>query len=812
MEINDKMENINILNIPVLPLRGLVLFPGIMLHFDVGRKKSILAMNAAVKENQKIFLVAQKDITNEEPLEKDLCKVGVVAIVRQVLKQSGDGIRILVEGKYRASIDNITQTEPFIRADVFKAIEKSNAKTIHTEALIRQVKIAFADYLDLAPRIASDVILEVQSCYDPGKLADCITSNILLEYKDKQDIICELNPVTRLENILVMLRKEIDILSIENEIGLKVKEKIDEHQREYFLREQIKVISEELGDSDNPQTEAEEFRTRIQSLKLNEEIETKLLKECDRLFKMPSGSHEANVIRNYLDICLDLPWNKKSKINIDLKKAKKILDKDHYGLDKVKERMIEMLAVRKLSPDIKGQIICLIGPPGVGKTSIAKSVAKAIGCKYVRIALGGVKDESDIRGHRRTYIGAMPGRIISAIKTAGTKNPLLLLDEVDKLSNDFRGDPTSALLEVLDSEQNNTFEDHYIDLPFDLSDVFFITTANDYSTIPEPLLDRMEIIDISSYTHQDKFFIAKKYLLPKQMKKHGILSKMFRITDNAIHELIDGYTKEAGVRNLERTIASLLRKVAKTIVLGEKSKVVVNVKDLEPMLGSKKFKDEGILKSDEVGVVNGLAWTSVGGQTMQIEVAVMEGNGKIELTGSLGEVMKESAKAAISCIRTRAKELKVKPEFYNTCDIHIHVPEGAVPKDGPSAGITMATALLSALTNVPVRHDIAMTGEITLRGRVLPIGGLKEKTMAAYRNGIKTVIIPQDNISDLDEIDATVKKSIIFIPASDIDHVFKCALLHTSDLTDSKVKRNKDKEKDASPNMTNIDENKHIYV
>lgn len=810
MEISDKIESINILNVPVLPLRGLVLFPGTMLHFDVGRKKSILAMDAAVKENQKIFLVAQKDITNEEPLEKDLCKVGVVAIVRQVLKQSGDGIRILVEGKYRASIDNITQTEPFIRADVFQAIEKSNAKTIHTEALIRQVKIAFADYLDLAPRIASDVILEVQSCYDPGKLADCITSNILLEYKDKQDIICELNPVKRLENLLVMLRKEIDILSIENEIGLKVKEKIDEHQREYFLREQIKVISEELGDSDNPQTESEEFRSRIQSLKLNEEIEAKLLKECDRLFKMPSGSHEANVIRNYLDTCLDLPWNKKSKINIDLKKAKKILDKDHYGLDKVKERMIEMLAVRKLSPDLKGQIICLIGPPGVGKTSIAKSVAKAIGCKYVRIALGGVKDESDIRGHRRTYIGAMPGRIISAIKTAGTKNPLLLLDEVDKLSNDFRGDPTSALLEVLDSEQNNTFEDHYIDLPFDLSDVFFITTANDYSTIPEPLLDRMEIIDISSYTHQDKFFIAKKYLIPKQMKKHGILPKMFRITDNAIHELIDGYTKEAGVRNLERTIASLLRKAAKIIVLGEKSKVVVNVKDLEPMLGSKKFKDDGILKSDEVGVVNGLAWTSVGGQTMQIEVAVMEGNGKIELTGSLGEVMKESAKAAISCIRTRAKELKVKPEFYNSCDIHIHVPEGAVPKDGPSAGITMATALLSALTNVPVRHDIAMTGEITLRGRVLPIGGLKEKTMAAYRNGIKTVIIPQDNISDLDEIDATVRKSIIFIPVSDIDHVFKCALLPTSDLTNSKAESNT--ENDTSPNMPNIDESKHIYV
>lgn len=643
--------------------------------------------------------------------------------------------------------------------------------------MIRQTKLAFSDYLDSAPRISSDVVLEVQANYDPGKLADCITSNIILEYKDKQDIICELDPVKRLENLLLMLRKEVEILSIENEIGMQVKEKMDEHQREYFLREQIKVISEELGDSDNPQSEAEEFRTRIESLKLADEVKVKLLKECDRLFKMPSGSHEANVLRNYLDTCLELPWNKKSKINIDLAKAKRVLDKEHYGLEKVKDRIIEMLAVKKLAPDIKGQIICLIGPPGVGKTSIAKSVAKAIGCKYARVSLGGVKDEADIRGHRRTYIGSMPGRIITAIKTAGTKNPLLLLDEIDKLSSDFRGDPTSALLEVLDSEQNSTFEDHYIDLPFDLSEVFFITTANDYSSIPEPLLDRMELIDISSYTHQDKFFIAKKYLIPKQMKKHGIQSKMFRITDQAIHELIDGYTKEAGVRTLERTIATLLRRVAKSIVSGEENKVTVNVKNIESILGLKRFKKEEILKTDEVGLVNGLAWTSVGGQTMQIEVAIMDGNGKLELTGCLGDIMKESAKAAISCIRTRANALKINPDFYNSCDIHIHVPEGAIPKDGPSAGITMATALVSALTKTPVRHDIAMTGEITLSGRVLPIGGLKEKTMAAYRNGIKTVIIPQDNVSDLDDIDHTVKRSLVFIPASDVDTVFKCALL-----------------------------------
>lgn len=811
MEATEQKEQIETLNVPVMPLRGLVLFPGTMLHFDVGRKKSILAMNSAVKEDQKIFLVAQKDITHEDPMEKDLCKVGVVAIVRQVLKQSGDGIRILVEGKYRASMESFTQTEPFIRADVFEAKEKDITKTIRTEALIRQVKIAFADYLDSAPRVASDVILEVQSSYDPGKLADCIASNIILEYKDKQEIICELNPVKRLEKLLLMLRKEIEILSIENEINAQVKERMDEHQKEYFLREQMKLISEELGESDNPQDEAEEFRSKIEGLKLDEEVKNKLLKECDRLFKMPSGSHEANVIRNYLDTCLELPWNKRSKINIDLAKAQRTLDKDHYGLDKVKDRMIEMLAVKKLAPDIKGQIICLIGPPGVGKTSIAKSVAKAIGSKYVRVALGGVKDESDIRGHRRTYIGAMPGRIISAIKTAGTKNPLLLLDEIDKLSNDFRGDPTSALLEVLDSEQNNTFEDHYIDLPFDLSEVFFITTANDYSAIPEPLLDRMEVIELSSYTHQDKFFIAKKYLLPKQMKKHGLLPKMFRITDKALHELIDGYTKEAGVRNLERIIASLLRKAARRIVSGEENKVVVNVKDLEPMLGSRKFKDDGILSTDEVGVVNGLAWTSVGGQTMPIEVAVMDGNGKIELTGSLGEVMKESAKAAISCIRTRVKELKIKPDFYNTCDIHIHVPEGAVPKDGPSAGITMATAVVSALTNIPVRHDIAMTGEITLRGRVLPIGGLKEKTMAAYRNGVKTVIIPQDNISDLDEIDPTVRKSLIFIPASDIDTVFKCALLPTTDKT-KEAEPIKKEELSTPTDVTNINESEHVYV
>ncbi len=800
---NEILEKENFV-LPVLPLRGMVLFPETMLHFDVSREKSVLAMNKAIKEDQMIFLVAQKNIVDEEVSVKSLCKVGVVAVVRQVLKQSGNEIRVLVEGKYRAKISDVLQTEPFIMAQIEKIPEKKVANTIRTEALIRKLKTIFFEYLEVSPRFASDIVRNIRSNGDPGYLSDYIASNIMFNYEDKQDLICEINPVVRLEKLLVIITKEIKLLKIEDEITQEVKKRIDDNQKEYFLREQMKVISEELGDFNTPQGEAEEFKTKILELNLPKNIAKKLIKECDRLSKMPNGLHEANVVRNYLETCLDLPWNKRSKINIDLSKAQKVLDKDHYGMKKVKERIIEVLAVKKLSENKNGQIICLVGPPGVGKTSIAKSVAKAIGCEYARISLGGVRDEADIRGHRRTYIGAMPGRIISALKSVGTKNPLILLDEIDKMGNDFKGDPTSALLEVLDSEQNNTFEDHYIDLPFDLSEVFFITTANDYSYIPAPLLDRMEIIELSSYTHEEKFNIAKKHLIPKQLKKYSLNGNLFRITDKALHLLIDGYTREAGVRNLEREIISLLRKAAKSIVSGEKGRFVVDEKNLENLLGPRKFKQDDLDKNDEVGVVNGLAWTSVGGETMQIEVAVSEGSGKIELTGNLGDVMKESAKTAITCVRTNANKFDIDKNFYDNKDIHIHVPEGAVPKDGPSAGIALATAVTSALTNIPIRHDVAMTGEITLRGRVLPIGGLKEKSMAAYRKGIKTVIIPHDNYSDLDEIDEEVKSSVIFVPVSNFDSVLKSALKYNTE--DRKKVNGKIEKEIVKKNMPEIEE------
>ncbi len=763
--------------LPVLALRGLALFPGMVLHFDVGRKKSLLALNAAMHGNQMVLLVPQEDLREDDPPPEHLCPVGVVARVRQVLRQSGEGIRVLVEGKHRAGIAEILQEEPFLLAEVERLTDKRVANYQKGEALMRMVKEAFQSYAEKAPRMAPDVMIGVQSAEKPGELADYIAANVMQDYNSKLELLCERSPIIRLQKLLLMLKNESDLLELENEIGDKVREQVDTNQREYYLREQLKVILDELGDGDNPQDDAEEYRQKIAKLALPDEIAQQLNKECSRLAKMPMGSHEANVVRNYLDACLELPWNISSKVSIDLHKAQKVLDKDHYGLEKVKERILEMLAVRKLAPDIKGQIICLVGPPGVGKTSIAKSIAKAVGVQYVRVALGGVRDESDIRGHRRTYIGAMPGRIIAAIKQAGTNNPLILLDEIDKLGNDFRGDPTSALLEVLDAEQNNTFHDHYIDLPFDLSHVLFITTANDAGAIPAPLLDRMDVIELSSYTHEEKFQIAKKYLLPKQLKKHGILPKQLHVSDNALHEIIDGYTREAGVRNLERTLAKLLRKAARQFASGQEKKITVDVKNLEEFLGARKFKRDMPDQRDEVGVVTGLAWTAVGGETMPIEVAVMEGSGKLELTGSLGDVMKESAHAALTCVRCRAEQLQIKPDFYKTCDIHIHVPEGAVPKDGPSAGIAMATALASALSKRPVRHDVAMTGEITLRGKVLPIGGLKEKSMAAYRQGIKTVIIPKDNQPDLDEIDPAVKEAVTFVPVEYVDAVLQQALL-----------------------------------
>ncbi len=771
--------NMNIDNsrIPVIALRGLVLFPNMTLHFDVGRKKSILALNEAMKSGQMVFLTPQKSIMLDDPKADDLYNIGVIAKIRQILKMTNDTVRVAVEGISRARIIAMVNTDPFFEAEIQEIEETPVSDQILSMALLREIQESFDEYAELAEKISPDVVLNVLSADDPGRLADYIASNIMLRFDEKQKILSQINHIKRTEALIEILKTENEVLSMEKEIHDRVRERLDQNQREYYLREQIKVISQELGDSDNPQEEAENYRDTVNKMDLPEEVSEKLYKEIDKLFKMPSGSHEASVIRNYLDMVLELPWNKVSKEQTDLKKAKKILDNDHYGMNKIKERILELIAVRKLAPDIKGQIICLVGPPGVGKTSVAKSIARAMGRKYARISLGGVRDESDIRGHRKTYIGAMPGRIITAVNQAGSKNPLILLDEVDKLGNDFRGDPSSALLEVLDSEQNSAFRDHYIEVPFDLSDVLFVTTANYAQNIPEPLYDRMEIIELSSYTQDEKFNIAKKYLIVKQLKKHGLNKRVCKITDEAINILIDGYTREAGVRTLERQIATICRKSAKMIASNECKSVTINEEMLEKMLGPKKYKRDEIDKENEIGLVNGLAWTSVGGELLPIEVAVMDGTGKLELTGSLGDVMKESAKAAVSYIRANCDKYGISKNFYKNKDIHIHAPEGAVPKDGPSAGISMATAMISALSNIPVKGNVAMTGEITLRGRVLPIGGLKEKSMAAYRNGIKTVIIPEDNLPDLALIADVVKNNVEFIPAKVLDTVLDNALV-----------------------------------
>lgn len=767
---------------PVLAVRGLVVFPGMILQFDIGRKKSVLAVKAALETNRQIFVVTQTDLSENEPTADDLYKIGVIAKIKQIVHTSDEGIKLHVEGISRAEIMAVVQEEPFLTGSILPCVEPNFRASYKTEALNRVAQDKFEEYIRWFRNVPSDILLGVMQEKDSGKLADFIAANIALDFEQKQCILDELHPVRRVVRLNSILTDEIQIMTLEREISQKAQEQMDENQRTYMLREQMRAIASELGEEDNPQEESDEMREKILKLNLPQAAEEKLLKECDRFAKMPYGSHEGSVMRVYLETCLELPWNTASPERLDIARAEKILNRDHYGMQKVKERFLETLAVRKLSDKATGQIICLVGPPGVGKTSIARSIAEATGRKYVRVSLGGVRDEADIMGHRRTYVGSMPGRIIAAVKQAGTNNPLILLDEIDKLGQSFKGDPSASLLEVLDPEQNSAFQDHYIDLPFDLSHVLFITTANDASAIPGPLYDRMDIITLGSYTHEEKFRIASKYLIPKQLKKHGIKAAQLRFTPNALHMIIDSYTREAGVRTLERTIGSICRKIAKRIVSEEDFKSYsVKPANLEELLGPKKFTKDNADKQDEIGLVNGLAWTSVGGEMLPIEVAVMDGTGKIQLTGSLGDVMKESAGAALTCIRTRANQLGIAPDFYAKKDIHIHAPEGAVPKDGPSAGVAMATAITSALCKAPIRHNIAMTGEITLQGRVLPIGGLREKSMAAYRNGIKTVVIPQGNVPDLAEVDQVVKDHVEFVPVRRIDEVLPLAIVGLHD-------------------------------
>lgn len=763
---------------PILALRGLTVFPKQMLHFDVGREKSVKALELAMKGDQRIFLVTQKNILDDEPTEKHLYRIGTVAKIKQVLRTQGDLVRVLVEGEYRACIGQLLQTEPCLSGRVESVPEQnSDAGAPRAEALMREAVMLFDEFLELLQKPAQELQLRLLAVHEPGFIADTIGQHATFGYQDKAKLLAQLNPVRRLDAAVRLLRHEMEVLKLESEMQDKTREQIDKGQRDYYLREQLKVIRNELGEDDEEE-DAAAYRAKIQALHLEQDVEEKLLKDVSRMAKQPFGSSEGAVLRSYLDTILELPWNKRTRERVDIQAARKILDEDHFGLEKVKERILEILAVKQMAPELPGQIICLVGPPGVGKTSIAYSIARCLNRKMARISLGGVHDEAEIRGHRKTYVGAMPGRIMTALSQAGSRNALLLLDEVDKMGADYRGDPSSALLEVLDAEQNGTYRDHYVEVPFDLSECMFITTANTTDTIPRPLLDRMEVIELGSYTDEEKLMIAKDHLLPKQMKKHGLKRAQLRLTDDAVREIITCYTRESGVRNLERRLGALCRKVDMRLV-GEDApkRITVSGSNLEEFLGVRKFPADQLPPTDPVGLVTGLAWTAVGGETLEVEVNVMEGSGKLELTGNLGDVMKESAHAALSYIRSRAEVLGIPVDFYKTRDIHVHFPEGAVPKDGPSAGVTVCTAMVSALTGTPVRRDIAMTGEISIRGRVLPIGGLKEKTMAALRHGIQTVIIPQANLRDLEEIDQTVRKSLNFITAEHVDTVLEAALL-----------------------------------
>ncbi|MCL1904235.1 MAG: endopeptidase La [Oscillospiraceae bacterium] len=773
----------NLISLPALPMRGLVIFPKMVLHFDVGREKSVDALKAAANSGRKIFLVTQEEINTADTDDSAVYKIGVVAEVRQILKTPENTTRVLVEGLHKAKLVSIDAREPYMQCTV-SPIRHTTSRLSESEetALLRMLLETFKRYCSLAPKMPNELYQTILTEKKLERLFDSMVFNIFLKAEDKQRLL-ELSGIKkRIECLLTILENEINIMELEIDIHEQVRDNMEKNQREYYLREQMRVLSRQLGDREDPQEEFYAYLEEIESIGFDADIEDKLIAEAEKLLKYSSHSQESGTVRDYLDTVLEIPWNTLTKEKIDIIKAQKQLDKDHYGLKEVKERITELFAVRALKPDVRGQIICLAGPPGVGKTSVGKSIAKALGRKYARISLGGVRDEAEIRGHRKTYIGAMPGRIVNAIKQAKSMNPVILLDEIDKMSNDYKGDPSSAMLEVLDAEQNTAFVDHFLEIPIDLSRVLFITTANNIDEVPPPLLDRMEVIELGSYTRIEKFNIAKKHLIPKQLKKHGLTAAKMGVSPSGIYTLIDSYTKEAGVRKLERKIAALCRKAAKEIVSGEaSSKIVFNSDNLIKYLGVKKYMPEEISSVDEVGVVNGLAWTSVGGVLMPLESVVLDGTGKIEITGSLGDVMKESSKIAVSLVRSLSQKYNIDREFYKNKDIHIHAPEGAVPKNGPSAGIAMVTSLVSALTGIAVRKDIAMTGEITLHGKVLPIGGLKEKTMAAYKAGIKTVIIPKENEPDISELDETVRENLRFVIADKIETVLETALVEKAE-------------------------------
>ncbi len=763
------------IEMPLIPLRGLSIFPHMVLHFDISRGKSIKALEEAMVIDQKVFLTSQKDASSEDS-NSDFFEYGTICKIKQMLKLPGETIRVLVEGISRGKVEHVIFDDPYYRASIIKFDEELVTEDKEIEALKRGCLAAFEKYVSISNKISPDVLLSVSSIGDAGRFVDVLASHISLKLEQKQALVEAVLVRDRLEVLYSLLLSEIEILEVEKDIGEKVRHQINKMQKEYYLREQLKIIREELGEEQSHDEEIAKYYEKLKKLRLNKKITEKVTKEIDRLSKLGASSAESGVIRNYVNTILDLPWNKQTKEKIDIKRSRLILDEDHYGLKSVKERVLEYLAVRELTKSMKGPIICLVGPPGVGKTSIAKSIARSLDRKFIRMSLGGVRDEAEIRGHRRTYIGAIPGRIMTSIKECESKNPVFLFDEIDKLSGDFRGDPASALLEVLDPEQNKEFTDHFLEIPFDLSKVMFITTANTLSTIPRPLLDRMEVIQVSGYTEFEKLNIAKKYLVPKQSKEHGLEKYKFTLSDKTIVDIINRYTRESGVRELERKISTICRKAATIIVEDNKKSIRVNTQNITKFLGIPKYRIDEISLLDQVGIVTGLAWTSVGGQTLSIEVSTMKGTGKLVLTGQLGDVMKESARAGLSYIRTKIDEYNIPNDFYEKLDIHIHIPEGAIPKDGPSAGITMATAMISALSGVKVNRKVAMTGEITLRGRVLPIGGFKEKSLAAKRAGIKKILFPIDNVKDLEDIPESVKKEIEFVAVSSMDEVLEHAL------------------------------------